>query len=414
MISEPQVYEIVHVIQRPFWIMPRFYPKTPIAANQYASPMLPLDLVSYNRSSRPEIRNLSGHISEEDAHKTHTSLRNIAGCDQSDLGDDLNMSNNITEPPYLSITDNYSEFVRSGEIRVVTGKVTGLDCLDSMDPHTIKLEGPNGPFEILDVAAIVMATGFEPSSSIEYLDSQVLEQLQIDRCSSDLPLALNAFSTVNKHNQSLGFVGFYRSPYWGVMEMQARYLGKLWTGDSQAAAFLDADNSLDSIRELRTDPRKGQFPMGDYLYLMESFKNVIGMERLEYEDPSSDIVFPFQYRYKSNTSSEQGHNTALDETQLIANKSARDLIRASQGGKFVSRAVFRSMQGSWIVQRDLSSRTADYPSGTFSGVATFSPRWPTDDKFDGEYLYLEQGEYRQAQAANSQLALPAVITVRRQ
>ena len=131
-----------------------------------------------------------------------------------------------------------------------------------------------------DIAAIVCATGFDASPSIDFLPSGVLEILEFDATDDGFPLALNVHTTISREIPTLGFVGFYRSPYWGVMEMQARFLAKLWTGNAKAQKVLDEDMTMQTMMKLRKDPRRAQFPMGDYAYLMESFAEILG----EYRD----------------------------------------------------------------------------------------------------------------------------------
>jgi hypothetical protein len=55
------------------------------------------------------------------------------------------------------------------------------------------------------------------------------------------------------------------------------------------------------------------------------------------------------------------------------------------------RAAFFALQGRWSLERTLNSSFPDYPSGTFRGVATFYPRYPTSAAYYAEYLYIEQG-----------------------
>lgn len=129
---------------------------------------------------------------------------------------------------------------------------------------------------ISDIAAIVCATGFDASPSLSFLPAEVLQTLQFDPTDDGFPLALNVHTTVSRSIPTLGFVGFYRSPYWGVMEMQARYLAKLWSGDSAAAKALEDDVTLETMMKLRKNPRRSQFPMGDYAYLMESLSDIVG------------------------------------------------------------------------------------------------------------------------------------------
>jgi hypothetical protein len=141
---------------------------------------------------------------------------------------------------------------------------------------------------IPNVAAVVCATGFDASQSLDFLPKEILETLQFDPNDDGFPLALNYHTTVSRKFPSLGFVGFYRSPYWGVMEMQARFLGKLWSGDEKVAHSLNDDNTIDEMMKLRGDPRRAQFPMGDYAYLMESFGEILGIKRFEPAESGAD------------------------------------------------------------------------------------------------------------------------------
>ena len=50
------------------------------------------------------------------------------------------------------------------------------------------------------------------------------------------------------------------------------------------------------------------------------------------------------------------------------------------------------MEGSWTIHRVLRSAIPTYPSGTFTGTASMMLRDPTDEEYDAEYLYIEEGE----------------------
>ncbi|MCJ1438245.1 hypothetical protein MMC27_007633 [Xylographa pallens] len=54
--------------------------------------------------------------------------------------------------------------------------------------------------------------------------------------------------------------------------------------------------------------------------------------------------------------------------------------------------AFSAIQGHWNLYRVLESAIPTYPSGSFTGVAILTQRLPTDDKYDAEYLYVEEGE----------------------
>ncbi|ESZ91003.1 hypothetical protein SBOR_8607 [Sclerotinia borealis F-4128] len=393
-------YKIYNVIQQPFWVMPLTFPNNPMIDGaspeaekiQNSAPtFLPLDLVTYNIGWKPPgpLKDSSGHISPEAAKITNDFMNNYLGTDQSEIGTDhLAIAGDVrSEPPRLTTSEDYVKFVRSGDIKTIRGKVMGAAPNQS---NAIIVEENGTQQTIDDVAAVILATGFDASPSLSVLPKEILQHLSFDETSSEFPLALNVHSTINAKLPSLGFVGFYRSPYWGVMEMQARFLGKLWSGDAQAQKTLETDDTLDKILQLRTDPRIAQFPMGDYAYLMETFSAAVGIQRQEpTHDPDArtGIVLPSRYLYSHASS------TQKDQAALALSIIDSTFLSSSTRGAFVSKAIFRSLQGTWKLSRSLISNLPTFPSGTFTGTAKFLPRFPTDPSFDSEYLYVEEGDF---------------------
>lgn len=302
------------------------------------------------------------------------------------------------------------DFVRSGLITVSQGK---LDTLSGRQATVSPLNEV-----ISDIAAVVLATGFEASSSISFLPPSVKDTLSL--CPSDLnnTVALAFHGTHHPDVPNLGFVGFYRAPYWGVMEMQARFLTALWTaGGPSSPSLPDAlkealrsDISIEQSISLRTDPRASQFPMGDYAWLMQEFALALGiqrspplgnMPRLPPADKEMDILTPARYRTKLLSEFQQAEVVkSLQETEATA-------WAGLTSTKFVARAVFRSLLGEWKLERELVSKLPSHPSGHFSGTAKFLLREGTKDgresKFEAlgedgdrglEYLYVEEGEFR--------------------
>ena len=293
-----------------------------------------------------------------------------------------------SEPPFLTVSDEYTEFVRSGNIKIVQGHSKDFTKLSKRKITVIKRDGSLDTLP--NVSAVILATGFDNSPSLNFLPTKLLKDLGFVPACDEFPLALNVNTVVSRSLPSLGFVGFYRSPYWGVMEMQARYLAKLWSGDLQAERTLEEDTTMDRMLKLRGDPRRGQFPMGDYAYLMETFSKILGIKRVE-PDPAKNrrtgIVFPPRYTYKESSDVEKAETTAA---LMTFNNT---FIDSEKNGKFLARAVFRAIQGNWKLNRQIESFISTYPSGFLSAEAIFLPRWPTEEGFDGEYLYKEGGEF---------------------
>ncbi|TVY27389.1 Flavin-containing monooxygenase FMO GS-OX-like [Lachnellula hyalina] len=397
-LSNASEYYITHIVQNPVWVMTLFFPKDPVLdiagldgqqkkESNNSPSFLPVDLVSYNLGWRPEgpVQNSSGCISPEAANKTHNFMNTYLGTDQSEFGSPYLAIQGDTRsnPPFVTVSDGYHEFVRAQKIKIVKGKVTSneADALQIKDGSTSSL--------MQDVAAVILATGFDATPSLDFLPTEMLSALEFDPTSDAFPLALNIHSTVNAAIPSLGFVGFYRSPYWGVMEMQARYLGKLWSGDAKAASALAKDTTLETMLKLRTEPRRAQFPMGDYAFLMESFSSIMDIKRTEPGDSTGRTGLVLPSRYLPDSASATERKEAASALSIIDHT----ITASAKTGKYVARAAFRAMQGDWTLQRTITSRIATYPSGTLSGTASFKPRFPTDPAFDAEYLYIENGEF---------------------
>ncbi|KAK4156643.1 hypothetical protein C8A00DRAFT_30496 [Chaetomidium leptoderma] len=409
-ILNPEKYSVHHIIQQPVWVFPLHTSPMPTSS---APPFLPLDLGSYNLSNRVHpLINSQGHISSEAAKIVHSIYETALGTDQSIFSPAVAVTAAHTgNPPYLTVSDHYMGFVRSGLIAVSHGRLQGLSGSEA----TVS---PSND-QISDIAAVVFATGFAASSSLTFLPTSVQETLSLSPSDLNNTVALAFHGTHHPDVPNLGFVGFYRSPYWGVMEMQARFLSALWAAGGPSSPSLPPalkkalsnDTSIERTINLRTDLQASQFPMGDYAWTMQEFATALGLERspprgkmptLPPADKEMDILTPARYPPKSPTESQQTEVIkSLQQTEATA-------WAGVGGSKFVARAVFRSLLGEWKLERSLVSKLPSHPSGHFSGTAKFLLRNGTGDgreaEFDAlggedgdpglEYLYIEEGDFK--------------------
>ncbi|KAK3694421.1 hypothetical protein B0T22DRAFT_496832 [Podospora appendiculata] len=408
-VLSPEKYSLHHIVQRPVWVFPLFTSPKPALS---APPFLPLDLASYNLANRPRpLVNTQGHISVDAAKTVHSIFQSISGSDQFMFSPSVAIKSDDTDkPPFLAVSDNYLEFVRSGLISVSHGK------LESLRGNSATI-APSTE-QIGDIAAVVLATGFEASSSISFLPPSIRETLSVSPSDFNNTVALAFHGTHHPSVPNLGFVGFYRSPYWGVMEMQARFVAALWDagGPSSSSltpsmkAALSGDTSIERTIKLRSDSRASQFPMGDYPWLMQEFATALDLElslplskmpRLPPADKEMDILTPARYPLKALGKDKLAEVTkSLEQTEATA-------WAGLSSTKFVARAVFRSLLGEWKLERDLVSLLPSHPSGHFSGTAKFLLREGTRDgreaEFDQlknseehglEYLYIEEGDFK--------------------
>lgn len=418
-------YKIHHIVQRPTWVFPLF--TTPVAASP-AAPFLPLDLPSYNLANRPQpLTNSQGHISVEAAQIVNGIYKSVLGTDQSEFSPLLAPSDqDLDNPPYLTVSDWYMDFIRSGLIEVSKGKLSSIAgktaTVSSASSHTETAS-------VTDIAAIILATGFEAAPSLAFLPTDIQRTLVVDPSHLDNTVLLGFHGTHHPDVPNLGFVGFYRSPYWGVMEMQARFLTELWAQKQEPGGHLSSsmqhalatDTSISRFAALRTDTRVSQFPMGDYAFLMQEFASALDLgifmtvgetPPLPHTGLPMDILTPARYASKGLTTAQ---HMELDRSLRQTHETA---VAGLARGKFVARAVFRSLLGEWQLVRDLVSKLPSHPSGHWSGTARFLLRQGTadgnrcavngatngdtadhgevdhDDDDPGlEYLYIEEGNF---------------------
>ncbi|KAM0563448.1 hypothetical protein ACHAPJ_001169 [Fusarium lateritium] len=413
-ITDADKYSVHHVIQRPIWVFPLYTSPKPANA---AAPFLPLDFASYNLNNRPRpLTNTQGHIPEETAKVVHGIFKGVVGSDQSEFSPLLKVDDsNDSKQPYLAVSEWYTDFVRSGLITLSKGKVEGLE-----GSTAILSDGSR----IGDVAAVVVSTGFDASPCIKFLPEDVLKALHFSPKNIDQPVALAFHGTHHPEVPDLGFVGFYRSPYWGVMQMQARFVAALWSDNvspgRSSQIFKDKlrdDVSIQRTLDLRNDPRVSQFPMGDYPYLVNEIAEALQIEirepltppvpNLPHNNLPLDMLTPARY---TNPNDDQESKDAATKSLEQTRKDATDGLTTS---RFVAHAVFRSLLGTWKLERDLVSKLPSHPSGHFSGTAQFLLREKTndglrcagnpgedsgdEDELGMEYLYIEEGEFKTEQ-----------------
>ena len=173
------------------------------------------------------------------------------------------------------------------------------------------------------------------------------------------------------------------------MEQQARLLVDTWTLETTDTArhrvdkvfeTKDAENMRAAIKAKSL--QVPQFWQSDYVGLVEEFSRHTGVVRND--STFGDGTGPaFAARYCGDSRNEQ----ALAVVAEVA-----DLIKTSQSdARFVSAAVFRGMQGVWAISRNIGSYKHGTSGGVFEGTAHFHPRFPTDDSYAAEYLYIEHG-----------------------
>ncbi|KAJ5578209.1 FAD-dependent pyridine nucleotide-disulfide oxidoreductase [Penicillium hispanicum] len=382
-----------HLYSRPFWTLPTYLPHE--TSDQTVS-FLPLDLAMYDLGRRPPgpIGYSLGPIPEEKAIKTNEYFKSLLGAEYERYGhmqppcDD---NDKVLRPPWVAIGNDYAEFVRSGAIEATMGRAISVHPDSKTGLASIKVQATNGQQMMLqDIAAIVMATGFTPFESLSILPTDVLSSLEYTTEDPFLPLILDKGGTLRSEIPDLGFVGFYRGPYWGVMEMQARFLGAQWTAHDEPTKTEEQRESMRALRHPDTSVRRGQFPMGDYVGLMEAFATDLGIARTEWPggDSRSGPVVPARYVHDRVSS------VTVDGVQTTGSSDIQQTLEALEATSnrehhtaqaAAALAIFRGLHGSWKFTR-MNLATGQVIE---SGSLVFHPRFPSKSSYDKEYVVEE-------------------------
>ncbi|KAK7532022.1 flavin-containing monooxygenase-like protein [Phyllosticta citribraziliensis] len=388
-------FKVYHIMPRQFYILPYYLPPPPQEGTGYdpAPTFAPSDMRMFNLSKRPPgpVSPNTGLDSQTSAANKHKWLQALLGGNQAELGSPAMTfsESDFDDSPYVGISDNYAEFVRSGLIVPVRGRARSVEVQEKAEgskTYVMKVAGEKD-IMIQDVAGVVHASGFSPNGSFSWLPKDVREKMECDEQCNRLPLLLNSRCALHNAVPSLGMISFYQGIFWGVMEMQAYLLGRKWADDQHPNPPDHASEAeLAEMRALRAAIVKNttnvpQFWQGDFVGLMEEFARNLAIDRNDTGfDARAGPVFPARYTPPGAAAAEAAK--AIADHHRISHAVDHD-------ARFVAWAAFRALQGRWRLTRTLDSKLAGFPSGTFSGTATFHPRYPTDPAFAAEYLYVE-------------------------
>ncbi|SMY19427.1 unnamed protein product [Zymoseptoria tritici ST99CH_1A5] len=315
----------------------------------------------------------------------------MVGGDQADLGSPglVIPKGDTRAAAQAAISESYPEFVRSGIIDVVPGRVIALE--DTEEGHvTARVQSAAGEVSIEGIGAVIYATGYAPASAVDFLPEDVKQELHYDSSSDRLPIILSGWQTMVESVPDLAILGFYEGPFWPIVEMQARLTADRWL--SKRSVTRRPYEETEKLLDLRKAMHERAFDVpqywfGDYAGFMEEMASHLQLHRNDGPFSKREgIVSPARYL-----------STDSDVTQAVAiMQDLHETWHACRDqGRYVPRATFLALQGDWDIHRTIKSALPSFPSGVLDGTASFHPRAPTKDKtgmtFDLEYLYIESG-----------------------
>lgn len=196
---------VYHISPRSFWPVPRFLPSE---GQLSPSPYLPLDLIFYQRPHDSTFENEVYINPPEKNNMLHNYFRSFHGDSQYAPNKESNLL-----PPFIAISDFYSQMHQSNKIHTIFGKV---NCID--ENGNIFASANGGVPLCSNIDSVIFCTGYK--TRFPFFSSRILNILQYNSEEQFMPLVLHR-NMIHPDLPQLGFVGMYRGPFFGVMEKQA-------------------------------------------------------------------------------------------------------------------------------------------------------------------------------------------------
>lgn len=238
--------EVTVGLRNPMWFVPRWV--RPWAD----APLFPADLVFYTREP--------GHplLSRPRAY-----LRELGG-DPGLVCRDLAFDDITTAPLTVVTSDDFLGLVGDGKIKVKRSKAFAFD-----DKGVLYSDGSRA-----DLDAVVMCTGY--ASSLPFLSPEILDAIEFDPRDQLQPVLLHR-QVFHPNLPGLAFVGYYRGPYFPIMELQGRWVAGIAAGENPSPTLAEMRAGVEIERAIRNRRPRPQFPHGDYVRLADGFARACGV-----------------------------------------------------------------------------------------------------------------------------------------
>jgi hypothetical protein len=348
---------ITVIMPRIPWVVPRYVPASSGSKtdnnNDGDDGFLPIDLAFYKRSHDQGTAEEATVLTPESCRKKNEGLRNLLGPRQDRILPVPQAS--FDRPPMVAVSDLFLDLVADGRIEVMNGRLEGLTedgngLRVSESQNSLKNGGDEtDTLEVPGVTSLICCTGYSPDlesycgGSAEE-PSGILEAVQYDPTDAFSPMTTH-LETLHPELSNLAFVGLYRGPYMGVVELQARlaseYLsGKTTTSLSNSHWKKELATS-EAIRH--ADPElRPQFPRFDYVGFLDSLVGSLAEPRgFPTENlGAGEIVTPAFYQADPG----------------LIESAKRDLDREaerSNTGHHLPSVVTSALVGNWSFERDI-------------------------------------------------------------
>ena len=299
---------VLNIVPRIPWVIPRYIPMD--------GKVLPVDVAFYRRSQDAPQTPEKVTQTPEMIRDRHAFLKGVLGT-QKQLA--LGMPDQ-SKPLFRAISDDYLSLVQQGTIEVVHGRAVGVSGT-SLEIEAS--DGSNSTFALSGLDSIIACTGFH--SRLDFLDRDILDVLQYDPLDPFCPLTL-CYDVLHPQIPNLGFCGMYQATYFGVVELQARLIANLWSGNMSPLDDETLQAALETARTIRNHEPRAQMPHSDYIGHLDTLAELLKMvPPKDLGGKRGDVVSPAFYQPNRSISEickeelEHEGDDASHSTQVVLN-----------------------------------------------------------------------------------------------
>jgi hypothetical protein len=362
------------------WVVPRYVPASTSSENNNNSEgFLPIDLAFYRRTHDKGTVEENTVLTPQSCRSKNEHLRALLGPRQDQI---LPVPpSSFDKPPMVAVSDFFLDMVADGKITVLNGRLEGL-TKDGTGLRVSRSRKNNSSSsnnndekdstveeEILsEITSLICCTGYSPDLE-SCFGNNVSEEDRGDATTTeeddDLPPPSNILETINydpidtfspmttyletlyPRLSNLAFVGMYRGPYMGVVELQARLASEHLSGKSTSSLSKEQfQKGLETSEAIRhQDPSlRPQFPRFDYVGFLDSLVGSLSsgprllfpLENLN----AGDMVTPAFYQ----------PDPSLVEQ---AKTELRNEAERGKSGHHLPGIVTSALVGNWSFERDI-------------------------------------------------------------
>ncbi len=248
--------KVFNLTSYPFWVIGR----------EILSPstrrMLAVDLFFYKRNTRTSPNETTIRTAEE--YKKSNNYFDTICTYNRDQKQPYFHDPQSTDPTKVIVADNYIESIDNGNI--VLKKSTIQEIKENSVVFT------DGAIEQID--SIIMCTGYQ--TDLSFLDHPILDAIDYQPLEQFLPFLL--YKTVfHPQLPNMGFVGMYRGPYMGVIELQAKWIGLVFSNQKKLPSSEIMQEGIQQEKAIREQQPRPQFPHADYVGFIDDLAKEIGV-----------------------------------------------------------------------------------------------------------------------------------------